>query len=64
MITTGNWQLALEPYAIKSAQLGYREKPMERDVLFSVKKSKKLTDQMVMNPHIFPYLLDAMRYYG
>lgn len=26
--------------------------------------SKRITDQMVMNPHIFPYLLNALRYYG
>lgn len=24
----------------------------------------KITDQMVMNPQVFPYLLDALRYYG
>jgi hypothetical protein len=24
----------------------------------------KITDQLVMNPHIFPYLLNAMRFYG
>lgn len=24
----------------------------------------KISDQLVMNPHIFPYLLDAMRFYG
>jgi phage major head subunit gpT-like protein len=44
MITTGNWQDALEPIAIKGAALGFREKPMERDVLFTVKKSKKLVE--------------------
>ncbi len=44
MITTGNWQDALEPIAIKSAALGFKEKPMERDMLFTVKKSKKLVE--------------------
>lgn len=44
MITTGNWQDALEPIAIKGAFLGFREKPMERDLLFSVRKSKKLVE--------------------
>lgn len=44
MITTGNWQDALEPIAIKNAALGFREKPMERDLLFTVKKSKKLVE--------------------
>lgn len=24
----------------------------------------KISDQIVMNPHLFPYLLDALRYYG
>lgn len=27
-------------------------------------KSKKITDQLVMNPHVFPYLLEALRFYG
>lgn len=26
--------------------------------------SGKISDQLVMNPHVFPYLLDAMRFYG
>lgn len=44
MITTGNWQDALEPIANKNFQLGFREKPAERDMLFDVKKSTKLTE--------------------
>lgn len=44
MITTGNWQDALEPIAIKNAALGFREKPMERDLLFTVRKGKKLVE--------------------
>ncbi len=26
--------------------------------------TRKISDQLVMNPHLFPYLLDAMRFYG
>jgi hypothetical protein len=26
--------------------------------------SRRISDQLVMNPHIFPYLLEAMRFYG
>lgn len=26
--------------------------------------TRKVSDQLVMNPHIFPYLLEAMRFYG
>lgn len=44
MITTGNWQDALEPIAIKNFQLGFREIPQERDMIFTVKKSKKLIE--------------------
>lgn len=44
MILTGNWQDALEPIAIKNFALGYKEKPMERDMIFTVKKSVKLTE--------------------
>jgi Mu-like prophage major head subunit gpT len=44
MIVTGNWQDALEPIAIKNFQLGFREKPQERDMIFDVKKSKKLIE--------------------
>lgn len=44
MITTGNWQEALEPIAIKNFQLGFKEKPQERDMIFDVKKSKKLIE--------------------
>ena len=29
MITTGNWQDALEPIARKNFQLGFKEKPQE-----------------------------------
>jgi phage major head subunit gpT-like protein len=44
MITTGNWQEALEPIARKNFQLGFREKPAERDMLFDVKKTSKLDE--------------------
>ena len=45
MIVTGNWQDALEPIAIKNFQVGFgREKPQERDMIFEVKKSKKLIE--------------------
>lgn len=44
MMTTGNFQDALEPIAIKNFQLGFKEKPQERDMIFEVKKSKKLIE--------------------
>lgn len=44
MITTGNWQDALEPIARKNFQLGFKEKPAERDMIFDVVKSSKLTE--------------------
>lgn len=40
----GNFQDALEPIAIKNFQLGYKEKPMERDMIYTVRKSTKLTE--------------------
>ena len=44
MITTANWQDALEPIARKSFQVGFKEIPMEREMLFDVQKSDKLTE--------------------
>jgi hypothetical protein len=44
MITTGNWQDALEPIARKELRPGFKEKPAERDMFFDVKKSSKLTE--------------------
>lgn len=44
MIGTENYQTALEPIAVKNFQLGYKEKPMERDMIYTVKTSKKLTE--------------------
>ena len=44
MITTGNWADALEPIAKKSFAGGYKEIPAERDMLFDVRKSDKLTE--------------------
>lgn len=38
--TTGNWQDALEPIARKNFQLGFREKPAERDMIFDVPSRK------------------------
>jgi phage major head subunit gpT-like protein len=42
MINAGNWQEANEPIAIKNFALGFKEKPMERDMLFTVRKTTKL----------------------
>ena len=44
MMTTGQWQSALEPIARKSFALGFKEVPAERDILFNVEKSDKLTE--------------------
>jgi phage major head subunit gpT-like protein len=44
MITTGNWQDALEPIARKNFQVGLKEIPAERDMLFDVTSSDKLTE--------------------
>lgn len=44
MIGTGNFQEALEPIAIKNYQVGFKEIPPERDMIYTVKTSKKLTE--------------------
>jgi phage major head subunit gpT-like protein len=44
MILTGNWQDALEPIARKQFILGFDEIPSERDMLFDVMQSDKLTE--------------------
>lgn len=44
MITTGNWADALEPIAHKNFDVAFKEVPAERDMLFTVKKSDKLTE--------------------
>ncbi len=44
MITTGNWQDALEPIAIKQFMVGWKEKPQDRAMLFDVTKSSKLIE--------------------
>lgn len=44
MIGTGNFQDALEPIAIKNYQVGFKEIPPERDMIYTVKTSKKLTE--------------------
>lgn len=44
MITTGNWQSALEPIAINNFNVGMREIPAEREMLFDVVQSNKLTE--------------------
>ena len=44
MITTGQWADDLEPIAHKGHQLGFKEVPAERDMLFTVKHSDKLTE--------------------
>ena len=44
MMGEGNYQDALEPIAIKNFQLGLKEIPPDRDTIFTVKKSKKMTE--------------------
>lgn len=44
MILEGNWQDALEPIAKKSFQVGLKEIPAEKSMLFDVTKSDKLTE--------------------
>ena len=44
MITTGQWADALEPIAIKGFELGKKELPQDKNILFNVKKSDKLTE--------------------
>lgn len=44
MITKGNWQDALEPIAEKNAQLGFKEVPADRALLWNVKKASKFTE--------------------
>lgn len=44
MITTGNWQDALEPIARKNFQVAFKEVPADRELIYSPKKSTKLTE--------------------
>jgi phage major head subunit gpT-like protein len=44
LIATGNWQDALEPIARKNFQVGFKEVPADRDVIYSPKKTSKLTE--------------------
>lgn len=44
MMTIGQWADDLEPIAHKGFQVGFKEVPQERDMLFNVKKSDKLTE--------------------
>lgn len=44
MITEGNWQDALEPIARKNFNVGKKEIPVEKKMLFAVEKSDKLTE--------------------
>lgn len=44
MVTTGNWQDALEPIARKNFQVAFREVPADKEVIYSPKKSSKLTE--------------------
>ncbi len=43
-INTGNFQDALEPIAIKNFEVGFKEIPAERDMLFDVQPSDKLIE--------------------
>lgn len=44
MITTGDWPDALEPIANKSAEEGYDTVPAEKEMFFTVREGKKLTE--------------------
>jgi phage major head subunit gpT-like protein len=44
MILDGNWQDALEPIAKKNFNVGLKEIPAEKSMLFDVVKSDKLTE--------------------
>lgn len=44
MITTGNWQDALEPIAHKNFDVGKEEVPAEKEMFYTVKKTSKLTE--------------------
>lgn len=44
MITTGDWQDALEPIARKNYDVGKEEIPAEKDMFYSVRKGSKLTE--------------------
>ena len=44
MLTTGDWQDAAEPIAKKGFEVGFKEIPSERDILFNVEKSDKLLE--------------------
>lgn len=44
MITTGDWQNALEPIAHKNHDIGFDKVPAEKDMFYTVRKSSKLTE--------------------
>lgn len=44
MIVTGDWQDALEPIAIKNFNVGLKEIPAEREMLYDVQESSKLEE--------------------
>lgn len=44
MITTGDWPDALEPIANKNAEEGYDTVPAEKEMFFTVREGKKLTE--------------------
>lgn len=47
MILTGNWQAAAEPIAKKNFNVGFKEIPAEKKMLFDVQKSDKLTETYI-----------------
>lgn len=44
MITTGDWQSALEPIAHKNFDVGFEKVPAEKNMFYTVRRSKKLTE--------------------
>lgn len=47
MITTGNWPDALEPIAHKNFDAGFDKVPAEKEMFYTVRSSKKLTETML-----------------
>lgn len=54
MITTGNWPDALEPIARKNFDIGFEEVPAEKDMFYSTRTGKKLTETYIEIGDIAP----------
>ena len=59
MITTGDWQAALEPISHKNHDIGFDKVPAEKEMFYTVRKSSKLTETYLELGDIAP--MSALR---